>query len=123
MSALIKQQFSKRKFRTHQNIRKRNKGERIRLSIFRSNKHIYVQLIDDSVGKTLASASTLNNDSKVQNKNFCNIENAKKIGALISKKAEELNIDKIVFDKGPYQYHGVVKAVADAARESNKINF
>ncbi len=123
MSALEKQQFNKRKFRTHSNVRKKNKGGRIRLSIFRSNKHIYVQLIDDSLGQTLASASTLNNESKIQNKNFCNIENAKIIGTLISKKAEELNIDKIVFDKGPYQFHGVVKAVADAARESNKINF
>lgn len=86
---------------------------RPRLSIFRSNQNIYAQLIDDVEGKTLASAS----DLKLADK-MTKIESAKKVGEEISKKAQELKIKEVVFDRGGFAYHGRVKALADAARDA-----
>lgn len=83
-----------------------------RLCVFRSNKHIYAQLIDDEKGQTLLSASDL--ELKIKSKK---IEKAKEVGKLIAKKAKEKNIQKVVFDRGGYKYHGRVKALAEGARE------
>jgi large subunit ribosomal protein L18 len=91
-------------------------AERPRLNVFRSSKHIYAQLIDDENGVTLASASTLDNDVEVDNSG--NVEAAKKVGEAIAKRAVEAGHKVVVFDRGGYIYHGRVKALAEAARES-----
>jgi len=93
-------------------------AQRPRLSVFRSNKHIYAQIIDDDEGHTLVSASTMTmafKDSDLDSSS--NLEAAKAVGTEIAKKAKEKGIDTIVFDRGGYLYHGKVKALADAARE------
>ena len=104
--------------RTRRHIRVRRKisgtAERPRLCVFRSNSNIYVQVIDDVKGVTLAQASTLDKEVKTKHSN---VEAAKEVGALIAKRASELKIKEVVFDRGGYIYHGVVKAVAEAARE------
>ena len=82
-----------------------------RLNVFRSNKNIYAQLIDDTTGTTLASASSMNIEGN-------NIEVATKVGELIAKEAKKIKVTKVVFDRGGYLYHGRVKALADAAREN-----
>lgn len=87
--------------------------ERPRLCIFISQKHIYAQLIDDSEAKTLISTS----DREVKNKNLKKTEIAREVGRLIAQKAKDLNIQKIVFDRGSKKYHGKVKALAEGARE------
>ena len=104
--------------RTRRHIRVRRKisgtAERPRLCVYRSNTNIYVQIIDDVAGNTIVSASTL--DKEVKNKH-ANIEAAKEVGTLIAKRASEKNINEVVFDRGGYIYHGVVKNLAEAARE------
>ena len=87
-----------------------------RLCVFRSNKGIYAQIIDDEAKTTLCSASTLDKSLKI--KNGSNIEAAKVVGEAIAKKASKAKITKVVFDRGGYLYHGRVKALADAAREN-----
>ena len=113
----------RKKERVRRHIRVRNKisgtPERPRLSVFRSNSNIYVQLIDDVNGCTLAQASTL--DKEVKEKHANKVA-AKEVGTLIAKRAEQINIKDIVFDRGGYIYHGVVKEVAEAAREGG-LNF
>jgi large subunit ribosomal protein L18 len=101
-------------------IRKRIFGteERPRLSIFRSAKHIYAQLIVDSTGSTLVAASTLSSELKGDLGEAEKTEAAKKVGMLLGKKALERNITKVVFDRNGFLYHGRVKALADGARES-----
>jgi large subunit ribosomal protein L18 len=105
--------------RIHQRMRQRLSGspERPRLNVYRSLNHIYAQLIDDSTGKTLASASTVQgkNGSK---KTGGNVASAKEIGKTIAQRAQEKGIKKVVFDRGGYLYHGRIKALADAAREA-----
>lgn len=86
-----------------------------RLSVFRSNTDIYVQLIDDLSGQTLAAASTRDKDIKAQQ--GTKVEKSKMVGAAIARKATELGIDSVTFDRGGYLYHGRVKSVADGARE------
>ena len=100
------------------NIRKKISGvaAKPRLSVFRSNTDIYVQLIDDIDGKTLASASSNDKDIKAQKTN--KIEKSKLVGAAIARKAIDLGLNDVVFDRGGNLYHGRVKAVADAAREA-----
>jgi large subunit ribosomal protein L18 len=88
-------------------------AERPRMTVFRSNKQIYVQIIDDLSGKTLAAASSLGMESKIPKR-----EQAAKVGVLIAKKAQEAGITAIVFDRNGYLYHGRVKEVADAARSA-----
>ncbi|KYD20705.1 MAG: 50S ribosomal protein L18 [Caldibacillus debilis] len=102
----------------HARIRAKISGtpERPRLNVFRSNQHIYAQLIDDTKGVTLASASTLEKDLDLESTK--NIEAAKKVGELIAKRALEKGYKKVVFDRGGYLYHGRVKALAEAAREA-----
>jgi len=103
--------------RIHQRIRRKlsGTGERPRLAVFRSVAHIYAQLIDDAAGKTLASASSVDKDSKT---NGGNVAAAKAIGKLVAQKAKDKGITKVVFDRGGFQYHGRIKALADAAREA-----
>ena len=89
-----------------------------RLAVFRSNKHMYAQIIDDTVGKTLVSASTLQKDVKAQLENTDDVAAAAALGTVIGKKALEAGIEGVVFDRGGYIYHGKVKALAEAAREA-----
>lgn len=102
--------------RRHARVRRKISGtaECPRLSVFRSNSNLYVQVIDDTKGITLAQASTLDKEVKTKHSNK---EAAKEVGALIAKRAIEKNIKTVVFDRGGYIYHGVVKELADAARE------
>ncbi len=111
---MIKTRKEKRKIR-HLRIRKKVKGkkDRPRLFVFESLKHIYCQLIDDEKGKTILAASDFEIKEKKKNK----IEMAKEVGKLIAKKAKEKGIEKVVFDRGGYKYHGKIKALADGARE------
>ena len=90
---------------------------RPRLSVFRSDKNIYAQIIDDSTGRTLAAASTLDKDVKASVKNGATSEAAAAIGKLIAERGKAANVSEVVFDRGGYLYHGRVKALADAARE------
>ena len=103
--------------RRHKAIRRKISGttEVPRLDVFRSLKNIYAQIIDDTTGVTLVSASTL--DKEIEVKNGGNIEAATEVGKLIAKKALEKNIDTVVFDRGGYLYHGRVAALAEGARE------
>lgn len=108
------------RIRRHKRIRKKVYGmpKRPRLSVYRSNNNIYAQIIDDSVGRTLVAASTLDKDFRGDTGHKGNVEAAKRVGELIAKKAIALGIKKIVFDRGGYLYHGSIKALADAAREA-----
>ena len=102
--------------RRHVRVRRKISGtaECPRLCVFRSNSNLYVQVIDDVKGNTLAQASTLDKEVKTKHSNK---EAAKEVGALIAKRATALKVKEVVFDRGGYIYHGVVKAVAEAARE------
>ncbi len=102
--------------RRHKRVRTKISGtaERPRLCVYRSNKNIYVQVIDDVAGKTLAQASTADKEVKTK---YANKEAAKEVGTLIAKRATEKKIKSVVFDRGGYIYHGVVKELAEAARE------
>ena len=93
-------------------------AERPRLAVFRSNNHMYAQIIDDTVGNTLVAASTLEKDVKAELEKTNNVEAAAKLGTVIAKKALEKGITTVVFDRGGYIYHGKVQALADAAREA-----
>lgn len=106
--------------RRHHSIRKKIQGtpERPRLNVFRSLNNIYAQVVDDSTSATLASASTIDKDLKATVKSGGNIASAKLVGELIAKRAKEKGIEKVVFDRGGYQYHGRVKSLAEAAREA-----
>ncbi len=108
------------RLRRHRRVRKKAFGmsERPRLSVFKSLKHIYAQIIDDQNGTTLLSVSTLSPDVRDKITGGNNIETAKVVGAEIGRKALESDITKVVFDRGGYLYHGRVKALADAAREA-----
>jgi large subunit ribosomal protein L18 len=97
-------------------------GERLRLSVFRSLRHIYAQIIDDGKGQTLAAASTLSGELKDQLSGLKKIDAAKAVGKLLAAKAKAQGIDKVVFDRNGFLYHGRVKAVADSCRE-NGLDF
>ena len=104
----------------HRKIRNRFSGtaERPRLCVFRSNNHMYAQIIDDTVGNTLVSASTLQKDVKAELSKTNNVEAAAHLGTVIAKKALEKGITTVVFDRGGFIYQGQIKALADAAREA-----
>ena len=104
----------------HRKLRNRFSGtaERPRLAVFRSNNHMYAQIIDDTVGNTLVSASTLQKDVKAELEKTNNVEAAAYLGTVIAKKAIEKGITSVVFDRGGFIYHGKIKALADAAREA-----
>ena len=104
------------RIRRHQRVREKVSGNAStpRLNVFRSNAQIFAQIIDDEAGKTLASSSSI----ELKLKNGGNIEGAKLVGADIAKKAKSAGINAVVFDRGGYQYHGRVQALAEAAREA-----
>lgn len=104
----------------HRKLRNRFSGtaERPRLAVFRSNNHMYAQIIDDTVGNTLVSASTLQKDVKAELEKTNNVEAAAYFGTVIAKKALEKGITAVVFDRGGFIYHGKIQALADAAREA-----
>ncbi|MFO7299307.1 MAG: 50S ribosomal protein L18 [Actinomycetes bacterium] len=103
--------------RRHRRVRKRLRGtaERPRLAVYRSNRYIYAQIIDDVKGATLVAASSVEPELRSER---LTVETAAKVGALIGARAKEAGIDTVVFDRGGYKYHGRVKALADAAREA-----
>jgi len=105
--------------RRHHRIRKGVYGtsERPRLNVFKSLKHIYVQIIDDLAGNTLISASTMDREFRERLRTGGNIQSAKEVGALVARRAIDKGIKKVVFDRGGFPYHGRVKALAEAARE------
>jgi large subunit ribosomal protein L18 len=102
----------------HQRIRRRVIGtaERPRLAVHFSGRHIYAQVIDDSVGKTVAAASTVESSLKGNRRTNANVDMAQKLGALLAERSLQKNIKTVVFDRGGFSYHGKVKALADAAR-------
>ena len=104
----------------HKRTRNRFSGttERPRLAVFRSNNHMYAQIIDDTVGKTLVSASTLDADVKAEVEKTNNVEAASVVGTVVAKKALEKGITTVVYDRGGFIYQGIVKALAEAAREA-----
>ncbi|MBO6539588.1 MAG: 50S ribosomal protein L18 [Rhizobiaceae bacterium] len=106
--------------RRAQRIRRQIKkvaGERLRLTVYRSSKNIYAQVIDDTKGHTVASASTLEKDLKGSLKTGADTEAAAAVGKLVAERAKKAGVKDVVFDRGPYIFHGRVKALADAARE------
>ncbi|RKJ52106.1 50S ribosomal protein L18 [bacterium 1XD42-8] len=108
------------RIKKHKRIRNRfsGTGDRPRLAVFRSNHHMYAQIIDDTVGNTLASASTLEKELQSELEKTNNVDAAAYIGKVIAKRALEKGISTVVFDRGGYLYHGKVKALAEAAREA-----
>ncbi len=106
--------FDRRRERTRIALRKRA-GGKPRLSVFRSGQHIYAQVIDDTKGVTVVAASSLDKDLGL--KKTSTIEAAKAVGQLIAKRAKELKVEQVVFDRGGYLYHGRVRALAEGARE------
>ena len=118
---MIKKQ-SRKDVRVKKNMKVRNRlsgtAERPRLAVFRSNNHMYAQIIDDTVGNTLVSASTLQKDVKAELEKTNNVEAAAKLGEVIAKKALDKGITNVVFDRGGFIYQGKIKALADAAREA-----
>ena len=114
--ATVTDRTVRRTAKVRRNVR-RAAGRRARLSIFRSSKHIYAQVIDDANGQTLASASSLEKDMRGTLKTGANIEAAKVVGKRLAERASAKGVKEVVFDRGGYLYHGRVKALADAARE------
>ena len=106
--------------RIHTRIRKKLSGtpDRPRLAVFRSNKHIYAQLIDDTQGITLASAGSVEGDAREQSPNGGNVEAAKAVGRLIAERAKKLGLEAALFDRGGFIYHGRIQALAESAREA-----
>ena len=115
-----KQSRSEIRVKKHNRMRNRFAGtaERPRLAVFRSNNHMYAQIIDDTVGNTLVSASTLQKDVKANLEKTNNVDAAAYLGKVIAEKALEKGIKDVVFDRGGFIYHGKVQALADAAREA-----
>jgi large subunit ribosomal protein L18 len=106
--------------RVHDRVRTKVSGttERPRLCVYRSLDHIYAQVIDDHTGKTLVSASSVDGETKKNLKTGGNVAAAKVIGKAVAERAKAVGVQKVVFDRGGYKYHGRVKALADAAREA-----
>ena len=117
MSTKTKQDIRQR---LHDRIRKKIRGtpERPRLAVFRSQSHIYAQVVDDDAGRTLVAASSLDKDLRAKSARGGTVAAAKEVGALIASRAREKGIAAVVFDRGGFQYHGRIKALADAAREA-----
>ena len=104
----------------HRRLRNRFSGtsQRPRLAVYRSNNHMYAQSIDDTVGNTLVSASTLDKEVKAELEKTNNVDAAQAVGTVVAKRAIEKGIEEVVFDRGGFVYHGKVKALAEAAREA-----
>ena len=120
MSAL-NEGFMRRAHRVRHTLKRKAHG-RARLSVFRSSKHIYAQVIDDTAGRTVVAASTLDKDLKGALKKGSDLEAAQAVGKLVAERALKAGVTDVVFDRGGYLYHGRVKALADAAREAG-LNF
>ena len=112
--ATVKARTERRKATVRRAIKEATTG-RARLTVFRSSKHIYAQVIDDLKGSTVAAASSLEKD--MRSKTGANVDAAKAVGKLVAQRAIEKGVDSVVFDRGGYLYHGRIKALADAARE------
>ena len=119
-----KKSRSEVRIKKHKRIRNRFSGtaQKPRLSVFRSNNHMYAQIIDDTVGNTLVSASTLQKDVKANLEKTNNVDAAAYLGKVIAERAVEKGIKDVVFDRGGFIYHGKIQALADAAREAG-LNF
>ena len=115
--ATLRDKFQKRQLRVRRQVRKAA-GPRPRLSVFRSGKHIYAQIIDDRAGVTLAAASSIDKELKGKLAKGCDKSAAGEVGKLIATRASANGIKEVIFDRGGYRYHGRVKALADAAREA-----
>ena len=113
--------FVRRSRRVRHTLKQAANG-RVRLSVFRSSKHIYAQIIDDRAGKTVAAASSLDKDLKGALPKGSDLAAAKAVGVLVAERALKAGVKDVVFDRGGYIYHGRVKALADAAREAG-LNF
>lgn len=115
-----KKSRSEVRIKKHARLRNRFSGtaERPRLAVFRSNNHMYAQIIDDTVGKTLVAASTVEKEIKAELEKTNNVDAAAYVGTVIAKRAIEKGIKEVVFDRGGFIYHGKVQALADAAREA-----
>ncbi|MDZ4816480.1 MAG: 50S ribosomal protein L18 [Verrucomicrobiota bacterium] len=120
MKSRINSKNLKPRQRIHTRIRKQLQGtaERPRLAVHFSGKHIYAQVINDDLGKTIAAACTTEKTMKANGKNAANISTASKVGKLAAERAMARNVNAVVFDRGGFRYHGKVKALADAAREA-----
>jgi large subunit ribosomal protein L18 len=108
--------IDRRKGRVRGALRRAAYGRK-RLSVFRSSKHIYAQVIDDDAGTTVVSASSIEKPTRESLKTGASVEAAKAVGKLIAQRAQEKGVKEVVFDRGSYLYHGLVKALAEAARE------
>jgi large subunit ribosomal protein L18 len=117
----LSDRIMRRKGRVRGQLR-RAAGDRKRLSVYRSSKHIYAQLIDDEEGVTIAAASSIEKGSREGLKTGASVDAAKAVGKLIAQRAVEKGIKNVIFDRGGYLYHGRVKALAEAAREGG-LNF
>lgn len=115
-----KESRQKVRVKKHMKIRNRFSGtaQRPRLAVFRSNNHMYAQIIDDTVGKTLVSASTVEKEVKAELEKTNNVDAAAYVGTVIAKRALEKGIKEVVFDRGGFIYQGKIQALADAAREA-----
>ena len=120
MKMVSKESRQKVRIKKHRRIRNRFSGttERPRLSVFRSNNHMYAQIIDDTVGNTLVAASTLEKDVKAELEKTNNVDAAAYLGTVIAKRAIEKGIKEVVFDRGGFIYQGKIAALAEAAREA-----
>jgi large subunit ribosomal protein L18 len=116
---MAKKSRNEARLRRHLRVRKKVFGmpERPRMNVFRSSNQIYVQIIDDLQGNTLASASSIDNELKAEISELSNMEQAQKVGQAIAERAKKVGINQVVFDRGGYKYIGRVKALAEAARE------
>jgi large subunit ribosomal protein L18 len=112
----IQTQRQRRRYRVRKSIR--GTAERPRLSVFRSHKHVYAQVIDDDAGRTLAAASTTEKSLSAQVKFGGNADAAKAVGRLLAERAKSAGVEKVAFDRREYKYHGRIAALADAAREA-----
>src|SRR3954451_23645447 len=110
------ERFERRRRRVRYALRQ-NGGGRLRLSVFRSGRHIYVQVIDDAAGRTLAAASSLDKTLREELKTGADSDAARRVGLLLAERAKAAGIEAVLFDRGGYKYHGRVKALADGARE------
>lgn len=113
----VQQKTDRRRRRVRIALKKRS-GDRARLSVFRSGRHIYAQVIDDIAGRTLAAASTVEKDLREKLKSGADVAAAAEVGKAVAARALEAGVNSVVFDRGAYRYHGRVKALADAARDA-----
>ena len=118
-----KESRQKVRVKKHMKIRNRFSGtaERPRLAVFRSNNHMYAQIIDDTVGNTLVAASTLEKEIKAELKKTNDVDAAAYVGKIVAKRAMEKGITEVVFDRGGFLYHGKIEALAEAAREAGLV--